>query len=1001
MRRPQRIVPALCITALLAGWHVETARAQKVTGSPDLAEIQPLIPPGISDFNFELFGKLAYTWKDGGANVIELLGNFDGRLGPYQVRSHDAVIWVSQKTWQDRTYSDIDIFLWQDAEIVQPAGTVERGPALIVTVRTFGKLVLNADGHAPNSDADSELFKEATKARRLLTISPAEEATTTGEPIRVAPTVDKLTFAKPKVIKQVGFSVDPTSGDISSQTVGDQMLIIATSDVSVFQGSASDSAEYVEIRADAAVLYLRKEQAGGGGLPDLLSGQKKKKEVRGGDLNTTPAEPSARAEPKVSGREQPDREAMKQWVKAVYLEGDVILTRGARSIRASRLYYDFEEEQALILDPVMRALDSSGKVPIYVRAERVRQLSSTQYEAERAQFTTSEFHTPHASIGAERLQLTDKTPRNEAGEVIGVQAGTYTARSTTLRMGGLPIAYWPFSRGDFSADRQAFRSAKFGYDGDFGFATQTRWYLFNLMGIQPPPGWDATLKLDYFTDRGPATGVDMDYAGDDYYGLVNSFYINDSGEDQLGPERSGEPPHDNRGRALWRHRQFLPNDLELTLEGSYVSDRNFMEQYERREFENGKDQETLAYLVKRQDNWQISSLVNGRVNDFQTQTEHLPDTTFTMIGQPLGDVATFYSENRAGVVRYKYDSDSQFGLAKDNPWAYEDTGSVMRGDTRQEVRFPVPDLGPLKISPYVSGRGSEYDDGPDRYKHHNSGNLGRAMGSYGVTGNTVFSKVDESIDSDILDLHHLRHIVKPDFAVWNSHANQDPDQMTPFDSGVEDISDAGGGQLGLRQRFQTKRGGPGNWKTVDWIVFDVEGGFFNNKQRGENTHGDYIYSRPEDSISSNFIATNFQYRISDSTVIVHDSVFDTNDGNLGTSNLSIAVEREPRLAYFAGWRYINATRSNILAGGANYKLSEKHTVGVREMYDIDLGRNYQTQFVYVRKWPRWYSAVSLDVDKALDDVGIQFSIWPEGAPRVGLGSKRYTGLADGVGMNLR
>jgi len=131
--------------------------------------------------------------------------------------------------------------------------------------------------------------------------------------------------------------------------------------------------------------------------------------------------------------------------------------------------------------------------------------------------------------------------------------------------------------------------------------------------------------------------------------------------------------------------------------------------------------------------------------------------------------------------------------------------------------------------------------------------------------------------------------------------------MIPFDAGIEDTSDAGGGAMGLRQRIQTQRGGPGNWRTVDWITLDIEAGFFDHKQTGENTHGDFIASRPEDSISSNFVATNFQYRISDSTVVIYENVFDTNKGNLGTSDLSIAVEREPRLAWFAGWRYIHDT----------------------------------------------------------------------------------------------
>ncbi len=57
--------------------------------------------------------------------------------------------------------------------------------------------------------------------------------------------------------------------------------------------------------------------------------------------------------------------------------------------------------------------------------------------------------------------------------------------------------------------------------------------------------------------------------------------------------------------------------------------------------------------------------------------------------------------------------------------------------------------------------------------------------------------------------------------------------------------------------------------------------------------------------------------------------------------------------------------------------------------------------MYIRKWPRWYTALSFDVDRALDDIGVNLSIWPEGAPSMGLGSKRYTGLADSVGLKLR
>src|ERR1043166_2176010 len=247
----QRIASAAIAAFVLLSPSI--ALGQKVTGPPDLTEIQPLIPPGISDFNLEVFGKLAYTWSEPESNIVEVLGNFSARLGPYKLSSRDAVIWLSNKKWQDKPYVDMDIFLYQDAEMLQPAGTVERGPALIVTLRTFGKLVLNADGHTNQSDAESDLFHQATRAHRLLTAAPATTATESTEPIVVAPSAEKLALAKPKEPKQIGFSVSPDDGEIYNDTIDDQPVVLEINDVFVFRGPPAKSAEYLELRADAAV----------------------------------------------------------------------------------------------------------------------------------------------------------------------------------------------------------------------------------------------------------------------------------------------------------------------------------------------------------------------------------------------------------------------------------------------------------------------------------------------------------------------------------------------------------------------------------------------------------------------------------------------------------------------------------------------------------------------------------------------------------------------------
>ena len=176
-----------------------------------------------------------------------------------------------------------------------------------------------------------------------------------------------------------------------------------------------------------------------------------------------------------------------------------------------------------------------------------------------------------------------------------------------------------------------------------------------MLGQRPPEGFDATFELDYFSRRGPAVGVNADYKRENYFGYTRNYYIYDWGEDNLGPLRDDVPDTKNRGRVLWRHRHYLPNDWEATHEVSYVSDPSFLEEYEKSEWFEGKEQETLLYLKRARDTEAITFLANWRLLDFVTQTEHLPDVTYRRIGDTWLDPLVLYHESRVGAVRYRPD----------------------------------------------------------------------------------------------------------------------------------------------------------------------------------------------------------------------------------------------------------------------------------------------------------------------------------------------------------
>jgi hypothetical protein len=199
--------------------------------------------------------------------------------------------------------------------------------------------------------------------------------------------------------------------------------------------------------------------------------------------------------------------------------------------------------------------------------------------------------------------------------------------------------------------------------------------------------------------------------------------------------------------------------------------------------------------------------------------------------------------------------------------------------------------------------------------------------------------------------------------------------------------------MGVRQRWQTKRGEGSTRRIVDVFTWDVEVGVFDNADGEETTNGYASASRPEDSITRNYISSSEIWRLNDRTALINEINYDMSNGQVDILNVSVAVERPPRMSYLVGYRYIGETESNLLGVDLNYRMTEKDILAIREAFDLDRGQTLDFTIALIRRFPRWYSALSFAVDEAEDDIGISFTLWPEGLPQAALGSRRFTGLA--------
>ncbi|CAN0593595.1 unnamed protein product, partial [Laminaria digitata] len=149
-----------------------------------------------------------------------------------------------------------------------------------------------------------------------------------------------------------------------------------------------------------------------------------------------------------------------------------------------------------------------------------------------------------------------------------------------------------------------------------------------------------------------------------------------------------------------------------------------------------------------------------------------------------------------------------------------DESPVTRVDTRHElnVRF---DLGPIRVNPFVVGRLTAYDNDFATFSPAQTDEV-RYWGSGGITLSTTISKVDDGIESRLLDLHRIRHIIEPSITVWGSDSNFERGDLPIYDDDVEGLIEGTSVRAVLDQTWQTKRGGVGRWRDVDLVKLRTE-----------------------------------------------------------------------------------------------------------------------------------------------------------------------------------
>lgn len=642
----------------------------------------------------------------------------------------------------------------------------------------------------------------------------------------------------------------------------------------------------------------------------------------------------------------------------------------------SDLFWDLEEYQSKGSD---RAI---GRSPVVVRASIMRVYHFRYFQGEDLEVSNSTYAVPplslRSSVGevyAVEMAAQDRQQlRERAAQDGALIKEPYPARDyeNTFIIDPedtwiyvldqpvipLPVGYWDTRWHDYLPINNVYAGHSTEYGAFGGVQWNLNYFARLLPGSDTPlfryidKDVEAGFDTIEYQKRGFGWGPVAEYGqrprnwdpwqlqlnGLNYAGDVQYFAIQDQGTlDRLTNQPI--PQRDRDWARVW-HRQSLSHLGLIDLEYSDLSDRAFLGEFFEREAKVGKEQETSLYWRRNfLDNLAVSGLVKDRTNDFQTQTERLPEGKAFAFQQSVFGTG-FYTDASAQAAQLRQRPDDELGLM---------SRRFERYDLFNEWAYPVDQLHPaFDFRPFYFTRYTYYSELLDPAASSED----RASLGTGVTVSQQWRRIfhfrKDSIMNRVFGLPNLKHMVVPSMTYLNVHASDlDPSRTIVTDE-VDTVDRAESFSLSLRNDFLTRRDeGKARTKTRPLVVdrdieLDVEQ--FRTLRVIENDISLIIYPQPNRDNAgdqTSFLRLDNAVHVRGASARFWTELNPNKDLRMERADSSVSYRIIPdRMTVSVGDRFTR-DRTNAVYVDGRWWMTDKWAATGYWAYDTDEGREIE------------------------------------------------------------
>ena len=203
-----------------------------------------------------------------------------------------------------------------------------------------------------------------------------------------------------------------------------------------------------------------------------------------------------------------------------------------------------------------------------------------------------------------------------------------------------------------------------------------------------------------------------------------------------------------------------------------------------------------------------------------------------------------------------------------------------------------------------------------------------------------------------------------------------------LDSKVDTLDSIDVVQLGIRQRWQTKRGLPGDEHVVDWMPLDLQATIFPESNRDN-------FGQPVGLLRYDWL-----WNIGDSTALFSNGWMDPVSGGPRFFALGASITRPDRTNLTLSYRQIDPLESKAVIASLTYPLSAKYAVTASTLYDFGVHNQIITLMV-----TRLGTDLRFSMGVSYNSILNNFSLAIEIVPSLMPSNSRLTGTGlGGMGM---